>query len=201
MKINRSGQGALISEKDYHKICLAYTSEKYKLIFQIGMFTGERWRAICELKLLDVFDKQGKPKPEIYYSASTRKANPRGKRKPRTVRVCPRLKAILEDYQLEHNEAGWLFPSRIKKGCPIQLRCADKYLRRALANADLSHKGISSHSTRRTFITNLSQSGASVPELKKITGHESTKALLGYIEVDVNKTNRLIDELSFSAVG
>ncbi len=43
MKNNRHGQAALITEFEYVKIRSKIDKPKYKLLFDIAKFTGERW--------------------------------------------------------------------------------------------------------------------------------------------------------------
>ncbi len=57
-------------------------------------------------------------------------------------------------------------------------------LRTAVEKAGLSAKGISTHSTRRSFITKLHRNGTDLYTIKKITGHKHFKALERYIEID-----------------
>ncbi|WP_375480014.1 tyrosine-type recombinase/integrase [uncultured Nostoc sp.] len=53
-------------------------------------------------------------------------------------------------------------------------------LRIAVEKAGLSAKGISTHSTRRTFITNLANKGINLVTIKKITGDSDLKVLSAY---------------------
>ncbi|MHC5721121.1 MAG: tyrosine-type recombinase/integrase, partial [Nostoc sp.] len=56
-------------------------------------------------------------------------------------------------------------------------------LRSAVEKAGLTAKGISTHSTRRTFITTLAKRGVSLATIKKATGHTDLKVLSRYIDV------------------
>ncbi len=199
MKLNREGKATIISREHYHKISNNFKSETHRLLFHIAMLTGERWGAICQLKVENVYqDPLNRiPKTHIFYPAEIRKASRDGKRYSRQVKVSPQLETFLKAYQppLDPKYGGWLFPSPICMGKPITRRGADRCLREALKKASLDHLGISTHSTRRTFITNLHKQGASIAELKAITGHRSTQALLQYIEVDSQRIENLVDNI------
>lgn len=82
--------------------------------------------------------------------------------------------------------SDWLFPS-IEPEKHITFSAADKWLRSAIVAAGLAHKGISTHSTRRTLITRLSEAGVDVKTIQAITGHRDIKALMRYVEVSPDR--------------
>ena len=180
MKNNRHGKAAIIKPQEYANIRKAINSDKYKLLLDIAWFTGERWGAILKLEFSDVFDEDGLPKEEITFKARTRKANPDGTRKTRQVPTHETLLDILKHYKIPKG-SKFLFPNR-GGNKPMDLRYADKVLREAVDRAGLSAKGIATHSTRRTFITQLWIKGADLKTIKNITGHQSFEVLEGYIE-------------------
>ena len=203
MKNNGKGQASIISNDYYHMIDRSFKSEKYRLLFNIAVFTGERWGAVCQLKVSDVYGDPLKrvPLTHIIYPGEIRKKLPSGQpAKSRYVKVSPRLETLLKAYEppSDPTDGGWLFPSQKRKGQPIGIRGADIYLRKAIKAAGLEHLGFSTHSTRRTFITNISRQGASVAELKAITGHKTVQALLMYVDVDEKRTDNLVNNFAFA---
>ncbi|MBN3926112.1 site-specific integrase [Nostoc sp. NMS4] len=201
MKNDREGQAAVLTNADYSKIRTQIRSRKYKLLFDLGWYTGERWGALVKLRVADVYNEDGTPREYINFRARTRKAKPNtkrssqdpAKRKNRQVPVHPVLKEILLSYKPE-SDYPWLFPGR--EGVePIGLRWADAILRAAVQKAGLSSKGISTHSTRRSFITNLANKGISLAMIKKITGHTDLKVLSAYIEVSDDDVRNAIATL------
>ena len=189
MKNDREGQAAVLTYADCSKIRTQIKSRKYKLLFDLAYYTGERWGALVQLRVSDVYNENGTPREYINFRARTRKAKPNSKRKAqdkvlrknRQVPVHPVLKEVLLAYKPE-SDSLWLFPGRQQEK-PITLRWADAILRAAVDKAGLSAKGISTHSTRRTFITNLANKGINLAMIKKITGHTDLKVLSAYIEV------------------
>lgn len=190
-KINRFGKAAILEDKDYLKIRKFITDKKYKLLFDIARYTGERWGAICQLSVLDIWDDRWQVRDCITFRAITRKATTKGKRKTRSCPIHPQLRELLEAYRPDEASC-WLFPSKTDITSPLPLRTADAMLRRAVEEAGLSHKGISSHSTRRTFITRLWEKGVDLHTIQELTGHSDTKTLRGYIETSEERISKAI---------
>jgi integrase/recombinase XerD len=195
MKNNRYGQSSIISVSEYLSIRSGFKSKKYKLLLDLAWYTGERWGAIVQLKFDDIFLASGKTREFITFRAITRKARPDGKRETRQVPIHANLRDSLQDYKLESpSECPWLFPNQ---GCKshINLRLADKLLRAALVRAGLESKGISTHSTRRSFITHLHGKGVDIYTIQKITGHKDLKALGRYVEISSDRIKGAINLL------
>jgi integrase/recombinase XerD len=189
VKNNRHGQAAIFSDADYVKVRRSIVNKKHRLLFDIARYTGERWGAIVQLQSSDVFDDNG-VRSHITFRAITRKASVRGIRTTRQVPVHPELREILEKYGIP--KTRWLFPSPVDEETHITLRAADLMLRGAVERAYLAHKGYSTHSTRRTFITTLYRKGVDIHTIQLITGHQDLKSLIRYIEVDPERTSKAI---------
>lgn len=183
-KNNRCGQAAILSDDDYAKILQQIENPTHRIALQIARYTVERVGAITQLQVSDVYADRDRQEvlPEITFQANTRKAAPGGKRETRQVPVHKTLKELLQLYQPPAN-SRWLFPSPRYPDRPVTVRAMDKWFREALERANLSHKGASWHSHRRTGITALNDAGTSVKVIQKITGHKSLGALMRYIEV------------------
>jgi integrase/recombinase XerD len=105
----------------------------------------------------------------------------------------PNLTDALKEYRKNLNiESQWLFPNRTGEK-HIELRLADHILRGAVDRAELTHKGISTHSTRRTFITKLNGKGTDIRTIQTITGHSDLKALAKYIEISPDRVKQAIN--------
>jgi integrase/recombinase XerD len=193
MKSNRHGQAAILSDVDYTKIRRHLKSDTHKLFFDIAKWTGERWGAIAQLQVGDVYSDPvlSLPHEQITFRASTRKASPKGERSTRQVPVHPQLRDVLMAYNPAIQPSAYLFPSPLGEQ-PITFSAADKWFRAAVAQAGLRHKGFSTHSTRRTLITNLSQKGIGLKVIQAVTGHRDLKSLLRYIEVSPEQVKEAI---------
>lgn len=191
MKNHGHGKAALISDGDYARLRKIITKPTYRLLFDIARYTGERWGAIVQLQVSDAYDFKARPHSHITFRASTRKAAPGGQQNTRQCPVHPLLDEILSAYPIEAGQSGWLFPNPSGTS-HISLRAADFIFRRAVSEAGLDHKGISTHSTRRTFITRLYEKGVDLRTIQLITGHADMKALLGYVELSPDRAKRAI---------
>jgi integrase/recombinase XerD len=191
-KNNRSGQSCILTDKDYCSLRKHIQSPKYKLLLDIAWFTGERWGALVKLRVEDVYDA-GTPREYITFRAQTRKASPSGERKTRQVPIHPTLAASLTAYKPDYI-SPWLFPNRDGTK-PITTRWADQILRSAVEKAGMDAMGISTHSTRRSFITKLHRQGTDIYTIKAITGHQDLKALGRYVEIDADRIKGAIAAL------
>lgn len=194
-KNNRHGQAAILSEVDYAKIRKQLNSDSHKLFWDIARFTGERWGAIAQLQVSDVYRDPLRSIPHEYitFRASTRKASPTGERHTRQVPVHPTLRDILRAYRAPATSV-WLFPSTATTAHITQGAC-DEWLRRAIVKAGLDAKGISTHSTRRSFITQLAERGIDIKTIQRLTGHRDVRCLLGYVEVSEQRLRMAIATL------
>lgn len=188
-KVNRNGQAAILTDSDYSRI-RKHLNKQYRLVWDIARYTGERWGAILQLRTNDVYDDRGHPREQITFRACTRKAAPDGTQFTRQIPLHSALRESLEAYRSPEKE--WLFPSPLAPDSPISLRAADLALRRAVALAGLVSKGISTHSTRRTFITRLHSAGVDLYTIQRITGHQDLKALGRYVEIDADRVKGAI---------
>ncbi|MBW4480491.1 MAG: site-specific integrase [Tolypothrix brevis GSE-NOS-MK-07-07A] len=191
-KNNRQGQGYILSNLEYSKVRSHIKSQKYKLLLDLAWYTGERWGALVQLKISDCYF-EGKPKAYINFAAETRKATPDGKHQARQVPTHQTLSEALSAYNPD-SESIYMFPDRIGDK-PITLRWADKILRTAVEKAGFAALGISTHSTRRSFITHLHGNGIDLFTIKQITGHKDFKTLERYVQISSDRVRGAIATL------
>lgn len=191
-KISGCGQAAILSESDFAKIRKAFANRQHRLFWDIARWTGERWGAICQLQVVDCYADAYRsiPHTHITYRGATRKHDRDGSYQTRQCPVHPTLKDILEVFKPPTD--AYLFPSRQRPGRAIAFITADKFLRAALVRSGLEHKGISTHSTRRSFITNLYLKGVDPATLQMVTGHKDIKALMKYVELSPDRARAAI---------
>jgi integrase/recombinase XerD len=190
-KNNRHGQAEILKDSELDRIYKQLQSDRHRLFFKIARYTGERFNAICQLKVCDVYVCVGglnEPLSEITFRAQTRKASPNGDRKTRQAFVCKPLADYLSLYKGGLGKT-WLFPSPIIGDRPITFSAADKWLRTAVERAGLEHRGISTHTFRRTFITKLyDEGGLSIDTIQEIMGHANSQTTRRYIRLNRNRT-------------
>ena len=190
-KINRCGQAAVLSRQEMARLFRAIQSPSHRLIFAICRYTTERISAVLKLEILDVYDTKGKVRPIITFKGINRKGS-RGKPgKTRQVPVHPRLKELLDGYEVTPL-CKWLFPNPVDPTKHISRQAADEALRRACLKAGLGDAGVSTHTFRRTAITELANSGVQIRVIQEITGHASLAQLKTYIEVSEDQVKEAI---------
>ncbi len=194
MKIDRNGKAAIFPIEDFVKLLSVYNSPMHELILRIAFYTGERWGAILQLRVEDVYRDAASsiPHKSVTYRKRTRKGQV-----TRSIEIAKDLEIALKAYTPPI--AGYLFPSPYKD-THITYRGAAHHFAKCLKAAGLHRCGYSTHSTRRTFITTLYRHGVPVAELMKITGHKSYSSLLEYIEVDPETIERAVTNYSIASL-
>ncbi|AFY75251.1 site-specific recombinase XerD [Synechococcus sp. PCC 7502] len=197
-KNNRHGQAEILKDLELDRIYRQLQSDSHRLFFNIARYTGERFGAICQLQVCDVYVCYSgikEPLNEITFRAMTRKASPNGERKTRQAYVCDRLREYLSSYRGELGKV-YLFPSSIKKDDPITFSAADKWLRTAVDRAGLEHRGISTHTFRRSFITKLYEEGAlDIYAIQQLIGHASILTTQRYLGVSKQKIQSAMNRI------
>jgi integrase/recombinase XerD len=176
MKVKRRGKAAILTDKNFSKLLAATNLDEHRILYQIAYWTGERAGAIRQLKVEDVYRAPRVPHEQITYHRETRK----GQQDDRQVPIHPALHKALVDYLPP--TAGYLFPGE-RPGTCLAAVTVDQNLRNTLVRAGLNNRGITTHSFRRTFLTNLANLGISPWVIQRISGHRDRKSLDGYIEV------------------
>ncbi|OUL36388.1 integrase [Nostoc sp. T09] len=183
-KINRRGKAAVINDSEYLRIRRQIKTDKYKLLWDLAWYTGERWGALIQLKVSDVYEKDGRPKKTLIFPGIIRKHRPDGTADNVEIPVHDVLRESLSKFESAQPE--WLFPSRCGTK-PITWRNAYDILKRAVEAAGLGSKGISTHTARRSIVNRLRKNGTAKSVIRRITGHREDKGLDPYIDVDIDE--------------
>jgi integrase/recombinase XerD len=193
-KINRSGQAAVLSRQEMARLFRAMQSEHHRIIFAICRYTTERITAVLKLEVLDIYDTKGKVRPIITFRGVNRKGSNGKPGKTRQVPTHPRLRELLDGYEVSSG-SKWLFPNPSDPTKHITRQSADEALRRACEKAGLGDAGVSTHTFRRTAITELANSGVNIRVIQEVTGHASLAQLKTYIEVSEKQVKEAINLL------
>ncbi len=149
-KNNRQGKAKIWDDRAIKKMRQHLPNNWHRLIFEIGLHTGERIGAIVQLKVSDVYDAEGNVLETITFAGSTRKASVHGQAATRQIFIHDELKYYLENYNSPSQ--GYLFPSGSESG-HITRRAVDKYWRGIFKICGLV--GYSTHSSRHYIINKL----------------------------------------------
>lgn len=149
-----------------------------RVMFLTGLWSGMRVGELACLRVGDVRNTDGSIKAEVRLSAEQTKG-----RHPRTVFLPQKLRDELQSYLALRTDARAEHPLFVTAGrrafSPNVLAQHFHYLFKRAGIA-----GASSHSMRRSFITNLATKGIGVRVLASLAGHRSIAVTQRYIDVN-----------------
>ncbi len=153
--------------------------------FLSGMRVGE----VASLRYSDVVDSSGAIKAEIRLSAAQTKT-----KEARVVFVSDKLRKELEVYcrcYTPNNPNRKLFYSQKEKSDGFSANTLTQFFHYLYKRVGI--EGASSHSGRRTFITNLANKGIGVRVLMSLAGHRSITTTQAYIDVNDDMKRRAVE--------
>lgn len=184
-------QAQVLAEKDLKRVMMQVARsafpERNRCALQLSWLAGMRVGEIAALSVGDVLDADGNVRTQIQLKAAQTKGDT-----GRTVLLNAQAQAELSIYLQKLRQSKStdpLFRSRACKRfsansmCQVFLRIYDA------AGLDRA----TSHSGRRTFITNLAHKGVSVRVLAELAGHRSIATTQRYIELNENVLRAAIE--------
>ena len=176
----RYGQAAIIEPEDWELLLWrGFRTQKERALFATCRYTGCRISEACQLLARDVGAK----------TITFRRGTTKGKISTRQAPIHPALKKILKKYQPGEL---WFFPGN--QGNFLSPKSADRWLRQACARVGL--EGVSTHSFRRTALTEMAAAGIPLHVIQNISGHRDLKVLSRYLECSDSDKNSAIGALS-----
>ncbi len=152
-------------------------------------YAGIRVGELAHLRYADVVDSIGQIREEIRLEPEQTKG-----RYARVVFVNVKLKKELEIYLRSHPQADpthRLFYTQKKDGAGFTPNTLAQHFHYLYKRAGI--EGASSHSGRRTFITNLAAKGVSVRVLMSLAGHRHIGTTQAYIDVNDDMKRRAVE--------
>ncbi|WP_414528469.1 tyrosine-type recombinase/integrase [Nodularia chucula] len=183
MKVSGNGQGKILSQEELRRLFTeGLLTPRDRALFGICLFTGCRVSEALALKMTDI--KSG--------TITFRKSTTKGKHKTRIVDIPPGLAAILAEYQ---PPGEMMFPGM--RGVTERLTrfMADKILRAACNRIGV--EGVSTHSFRRTALTQMSSAGIPLRTIQEISGHSDLGTLQRYLEVTPEQKRKAVSVIGF----
>lgn len=175
MKVNRHGRAKILTQSEIQQIfSQGLTNDRDRALFAVCLFSACRIREAVTLQTTDIYAPNGKVRPELII----RKANTKGKLATRTIPVIEDLRQILSNYYPQTGE-NYLFPGR--SDGHISHDSAARILRIACKQVGII--GVSTHSFRRTALTQMSNAGIPLRVIQEISGHRNLEQLQRYLEV------------------
>jgi len=183
MKVDGNGQGKILTPDELRLLFTkGFISPRDHALFGICLFTGCRVSEALALQTTDI--RSG--------VLTLRKSTTKGKLKTRVVDIQPGLAALLADYQ---PSPGALFPGMRGRSLTLTRFMADKILKAACCSVGLF--GVSTHSFRRTALTQMSSAGIPLRHIQEISGHNDLGTLQRYLEVSPEQKRRAVSVIGF----
>ena len=177
MKIRGNGRAKILTPAEFNRLFeRGLLTPRDQLLFAIAYYCACR---ISEALALTTHDLTGS-------MVTLRKSTTKGKSATRTLPMHPKLNRYLEIY---NPPSGLLFPGRSGYK-PLPRASADLILR--IACKQVRIKGASTHSFRRTALTNMSNANVPIRVIQQISGHKSLTALQRYLEVNPEQVKNAI---------
>lgn len=183
-------QAQVLSDRDVKRVLAAIAKRTYahrdRAMFMLSLLAGMRVGEIAALKVMDAYEADGTVKAQIRLAKHQTKGS-----EARTVLLNAQAQEELRIYARTLSRWGNqpLFTSKWGKAMsPNSLvQVFGRFYRAAgLTNA-------SSHSGRRSFITNLANKGVSVRILAALASHRSISTTQRYIEVGEHQLRAAVE--------
>ncbi|MGK7892779.1 MAG: tyrosine-type recombinase/integrase [Xenococcus sp. (in: cyanobacteria)] len=185
MKVKGNGQGKVLTAPELKRLFKSgFLGDRDRCLFAICLFTGCRISEALALQVTDIKNK----------TITFRKSTTKGKLKTRTIDIPVTLLGYLEEYQpLPNPYNPYLFPSRAGK--PLTRSMADKLLRAACSRIGV--EGVSTHSFRRTALTQMHNAGIPLRHIQEISGHNDLGTLQRYLEVSPEQRKKAVSVIGW----
>jgi integrase/recombinase XerD len=169
--------------------------DRDRALFAVCLYTACRISEAVTLAQRDVYDSKGNVRPELII----RKGNTKGKLATRTIPVIADLCAKLTAYTPRRN-SRYLFPGNelhSRADTHLHRDSAMWLLREACTRVGI--EGVSTHSFRRTALTQMSNAGIPLRVIQEISGHRTLDELYKYLEVRPEQVLGAVASLSMLA--
>lgn len=197
-------QAKVLSDKEVRKVLLYIASRKHaarnRAMFTVLNATGMRVGELAALRLCDVLTSTGEIVEEIRLSSSQTKGS-RGRVVVLSQKAREEIKCYLQTrFRLKELAAVTLtdtgralFTTQKEPNRGFTAATLAQHFHYIYKGAGVS--GASSHSSRRTFLTRLSELGVSVRVLMDLAGHRSLAVTQKYIESNPKLARQAVELL------
>lgn len=189
------GKAKVLTSQEIKRVLGALKKPRDKTLFLTGLYTGLRISELISIEHAQVFTAAGGVR-NLLKLVRLKKKNTVYSNIP----IHPRLREQLLSYKKavldELDDASpWLFPSTDDPADHIGRVRAHNILTATFAAAGID--GASSHSMRRTTLTNMSRAGIPLRTIQEISGHANLSQLQEYLSVDPADSQKAIMSLKY----
>ena len=185
MKVQGNGQAKILTPLEMQKLFAeGFTCERDRVLFAICLFTGCRVSEALQLQTTDINNN----------TIIFRKCTTKGKLKTREVDIPPPLAELLTEYD---PKPGFLFPGMrgVSTTGHLSRYAADKILKKACKRIGIN--GVSTHSFRRTALTQMHNAGIPLRHIQEISGHNDLGTLQRYLEVSPEQKKKAVSVIGW----
>ena len=174
MKFNGFGRAKVLTPSEIDKLfAWGLTTSRDRAIFGICLHTGCRISEALATTTRDL---------NMGY-ITLKKRVTKGKKRTRMIPITDPLQELLDTFLKEYQPKSFLFPAspNAKTTKHLTRAAADLILKAACQRVGLV--GVSTHSFRRTALTQMHNAGIPLRVIQEISGHSSLETLQRYLEV------------------
>ena len=193
VKKTMAKQAKTLNQQELRKVLDYISTRKHaarnRAMLMTTFLSGMRVGEVSSLRMKDVIDAEGNVRNEIRLTPEMTKGD-----SARIVFVNERLRKELEQYLRIHKSNSpdsKLFYSQKKTSNGFNSNTLTQHFHFLYKRAGLD--GASSHSGRRTFITNLASKGVGVRVLMNLAGHKSIATTQAYIDINDNMLRSAVE--------
>lgn len=184
------GKAKVLTQKEISDIFKVLRNSRDQALFALGIYTGLRIAEIIALRHDQVFTASGGVRNLLKIARSKKKNTVYSE-----IPIHPKLRDRLQAYHKKLDRGEWLFPSEDSSTGHLERVRAHYILRDAFDRLRL--QDASTHSMRRTCLTNMSRAGIPLRTIQDISGHASLSQLQEYLAVDPADKRRAISSLKY----
>ncbi len=174
MKFNGFGRAKVLTPSEIDKLfAWGLTNSRDRALFGICLHTGCRISEALATTTRDL---------NMGY-ITLKKRVTKGKKRTRMIPITDPLQGLLDAFLMEYKPKSFLFPAspNAKTTKHLTRAAADLILKAACQRVGLV--GVSTHSFRRTALTQMHNAGIPLRVIQEISGHSSLETLQRYLEV------------------
>jgi integrase/recombinase XerD len=188
LKIDRHGKAKILTQAEIQLLFASgLQSARDRALFGVCLFTACRVNEACTLRVTDAYDSAGRVRSKLII----RKRNTKRKLATRTIPIIDDLRMILTNYEPPAGQE-YLFPGRFSGH--IDPESASRVLKKACRRIGI--EGVSTHSFRRTALTQMSDAGIPLRIIQEVSGHRNLSQLQTYLEVRDSQVLGAVSALS-----
>lgn len=179
MKIDGCGRAKVLTQAELQLLFthgFTQNPPRDRALFGVCLYTACRINEAVTLRVVDVFNDRGVVRSHL----NIRKENTKGKLATRTIPILQDLRLLLEKYD-PYLEEEYLFPGH-NYTPHLNADSPGVILREACKRVGI--EGVSTHSFRRTALTQMSNAGIPLRIIQEISGHRKLDELYKYLEVE-----------------